>query len=89
MYFYRRINDGSKSVFEADQHPLKSIWLETTTVLLWFFKKIQIFHGHLRAYLTATQSNFDELDQHLDKHVIWNNLYTFPFKTHNWYFPPH
>ncbi len=59
-----------------------------TTVLLWFVRKVQIFHRHLWIYLTVTQSTFDELVQNLDKNVIWNNLCTFPFKTQNWYFPP-
>ncbi len=32
---------------------LKSILLEMTTVLPWFIRKVQIFHGHLRIYYST------------------------------------
>ncbi len=56
---------------------VKSIWLEMTTVSLWFVRKVQIFHGHLQIYLTVTKSKFDKLVRNSDKNVIWNTFYAF------------
>ncbi len=43
MCIYRRKNDASESVFDADLHPGVETWLEMTTILLWFVKKVQLF----------------------------------------------
>ncbi len=65
---------------------LKFILLKMTTVWLWFLRKVQRQITTKQFFHTVTQSKFDELVRNFDKNVIWNELYTFPFKTQNWYF---
>ncbi len=67
---------------------LKSIWLEITTVWLWFVRKVQRRIPTKQIFHTVTRPKFDEWVRNLNKNVIWNNLYTFLFKTQNWYFLP-
>ncbi len=73
---------SSKLVFDADQHPQACLAKNDHSFDL-IYKESTTFHGHLQLYLTVTQSKIDELVQNMDKNVIWNNLYRFPFKTQN------
>ncbi len=56
---------------------LKSIWLEMTTVWLWFVKKVQRNIPTKQIFHFVTQSKFDELVWNFDKNIIWNNLHIF------------
>ncbi len=87
MYVYWRINDDSKLFFDADQHPEVHLAGNDLSFAL-ICKESTIFHGHLWIYLNVTKSKIDELVQNMDRNVIWNNLYTFSFKTQNLYFLP-
>ncbi len=86
-YSYRRINDGSKLVFDADQHPEVHLAGNDYSFTL-ICKENTIFHIHLWIYLMGTQSKINELVQNMDRNVVWNNFYTFPFKTENLHFFP-
>ncbi len=85
MHVYRRINDGSKLIFDADQHPEVHLARNDYSFAP-ICKESTIFHGCLWIYLTVTQSKIDELVRNVDRNVIWNNLHTFLFKTQIWYF---
>ncbi len=80
--FIGGINDDSKLVSDADQHP-KAHLAGNYYSFARICEESKIFYGHLWIYLTVTQSKIDELARNVDKNVIWNNLYTFPFKTQN------
>ncbi len=60
MYVYWRINDGSKLVFDADQHPKVHLARNEYSFAL-ICKESTTFHGHFQIYLTVTQSKIDEL----------------------------
>ncbi len=79
IYVYRLINDGFKSVFDVNQQPEVHLAGSDYSFAL-IGKENLIFKGHLWIYLTVTQSSIDELVRNVEKNVICNNFYTFPFK---------